>query len=120
ESWDIEGIRADFENLIRAAEPALIQTDREKAVAAVAARLYRWHQDIPANAGEITELRRALSAEPDTEARFADLLGKSDEDLAKALLDLVQRWTYAAQRIPEFNTQVRNWASFKFPAKTDF
>ncbi|MGX2039310.1 FAD-dependent oxidoreductase [Methylocaldum sp. MU1018] len=120
ESWDIGDIRARFDALLRVAEPALIETDREKAVAALGARLHRWHQDVSASKAGIAELRRALATDPDAEARFAHLLGESDEGLVEALLDLIRRWTYAAQRIPELKAQVRDWASFKFPAKTDF
>ncbi|MBP1148797.1 MULTISPECIES: FAD-dependent oxidoreductase [Methylocaldum] len=120
ESWNIAGIQADFESLLRIAEPVLIESDREKAVAVLGARLHRWHQDASVSGREIAELRRTLATDPDTEARFAGLLGKSDEDLVKALLDLVQRWTYAATQIPELKAQVQGWASFKFPAKTDF
>lgn len=120
ESWDVAGIRADFETLIRVAEPALSEIDREKAVAALGARLHRWHRDEAAGTTGIAELRRALAADRDVEARFASLLGESDDGLIKALLDLVQRWTYAAQQIPELKALVHGWASFKFPAKTDF
>jgi len=128
ESWDIGGIRANFDALLRIAEPGLFESDPEKAVAALSARLHRWHQSLqaaeqslsPAIKSAIAELRRALATNPDTEERFADLLGESDEDLVRALLDLVQRWTYAAQQIPELKAVVQSWASFKFPAKTDF
>ncbi len=120
ESWDVAGIRADFEALIRVAEPALSEIDREKAIAALGARLHRWHQNVSAGATGIAELRRALAADRDAETRFASLLGESDDGLIKALLDLVRRWTYAAQQVPELKALVRGWASFKFPAKTDF
>ncbi|MDV3243243.1 MAG: pyridine nucleotide-disulfide oxidoreductase, partial [Methylocaldum sp.] len=120
ESWNIAGIQADFESLLRIAEPVLIESDREKAVAVLGARLHRWHQDASVSGREIAELRRTLATDPDTEARFAGLLGKSDEDLVKALLDLIQRWTYAVTQIPELKARVQGWASFKFPAKTDF
>lgn len=120
ESWDLAGIRTDFETLLRVAEPALSEVDREKAVAALGARLHRWHQDGSEDTTGIADLRRALAADHDAEARFANLLDESDEGLTKALLDLVQRWTYAAQQIPELKAQVHGWASFKFPAKTDF
>jgi len=128
ESWDIAGIAADFDALLRIAEPGLFESDREKAVAALGARLHRWHQALqaaepsasPAVKSGIAELRRVLAADPDAEKRFAGFLGESDGELVKALLDLVQRWTYAAQQIPEFKARVQDWVSFKFPAKTDF
>ncbi|MBE0466599.1 MAG: FAD-dependent oxidoreductase [Candidatus Desulforudis sp.] len=131
--WDIEDLSRCFEVLLRAtADPDRLAQDREGAVSALAARLWRLSCHFEAlaagEAGEcstaeadVADMRAKLEASSDAAGLFAEALGQgSDGDFVTGLLDLVCRWSFAAGRVPVLKDAVAGWLSFKTPAKTDF
>ncbi len=86
--WDITALHQQLETLVNAAgKQALYQADPERAVSEIAADLWRLVQQ-----GEPAE---AVVAE----------------------LDIIYRWSFAAQHAPELQALVKKWLSFKIAEK---
>jgi len=118
QDWDIAALRARFDALLRALAPAaLLECDREAAVAGLAVALQALSASEAPDAGVI---RARLDAVPEAQALFADALALDDAGLAAALFDCVCRWSFAATKIDELKAEVAGWVSFKTPGRTDF
>jgi NADPH-dependent glutamate synthase beta subunit-like oxidoreductase/NAD(P)H-flavin reductase len=88
--WSIAELQSQLQALIDASgRTALFASDPELAVAELAAQLWRDNQ------------QENIAAE------------------AVADFDIVRRWSFAAQQRPELQAQVKGWASFKVPQKTN-
>lgn len=132
-TWDTAGIRDNLEILKKVAFPeAHRDKDLERSIARVGAKLARLGQHYRLlakgkpgdydDADAVTaELRKHIEADNTARGRFAEALAET-EPLAfiDHLLDVVQRWSYAAMHDPELASLTRNWVSFKTPQKTDF
>ena len=137
-TWDIEKIQSDLELLKTAAFPiAANDPDAEKSISRVGAKLARlanhyqlnandkpknkdilWHLD---DADEqVSEIRKSIRENTDAKITFKTALSKDQAaDFINSLLDVVQRWSYAAQNDDELSKSVVGWVSFKNPEKTD-
>ncbi|TPQ28312.1 FAD-dependent oxidoreductase [Methylomonas koyamae] len=90
DGWDIAALRAEMDALLAAAgKQDLFNTDPELAVSELGADLWRAAQQENASA----------------------------ETLAG--YDTVCRWSFAAKQVPELQSLVAKWLSFKVPAKTN-
>lgn len=132
-TWNIQQIHEHLELLIRSAFPEADQDpDRERRLCRVGASLAQLSHHFRALAkgkpGEMSgaqtqvdDLRQRLEANPDSKTAFAEILTTTDTaSFIDALLDIVQRWSYAALHDPELNQAISHWTSFKAPQKTDF
>jgi len=130
--WDIKKIQGDFELLKRTAFPeTATDTDLEHAVSLVGSRLARLSNHYRALAKEkpaeisgadaqVLTLRQRLETNPESKAAFAEVLARQEySEFIDGLLEVVQRWAYAALHGPEFNKTISGWVSFKTPQKTD-
>jgi NADPH-dependent glutamate synthase beta subunit-like oxidoreductase/NAD(P)H-flavin reductase len=118
-AWDVAGIQQRFKALIEAViEPDSLSADREAAIAGLAVSLQRAVEDD--HAALAAMLRGRLMSHTEAPALFEETLKSDDAGFAANLHDLVGRWTFAATRIPELQAEVKDWISFKTPAKTDF
>ena len=118
-NWDLESITTRFNALIdAAADPDALAVDREAAVASLAIQLKRAN-DSESNAfGPI--LRGRLMAHSTAPDHFSSELQGSDSELLQGVYDLLSRWVFASIRIDSLQSQVKDWVSFKTPAKIDF
>ena len=125
-TWDLDGVHRRLDLLLEAM--ACSEWERERAIAALAVRLSRLaaiargeDSSYPRADAEVRILRERLEAAPKTRSVFAQALATdSPAEFVGSLLDVVQRWTYAALRDPQTHARVADWVSFKRPAKTDF
>jgi NADPH-dependent glutamate synthase beta subunit-like oxidoreductase/NAD(P)H-flavin reductase len=129
--WDISAITSRFELLIEAGFPEA-STDAEHRVARAGselARLAKYYTLIAKgqnsdyeNADQAVEaLRRNLSAHGSAAVAFADILALQDAlEFVNRLLDIVQRWSFAALHDEQISQRVADWLSFKTPGKQDF
>ena len=131
--WNISTVTSRFELLIEAGFPGTnADTDDEHRVARVGAELARLarHYALIAkgqnsdyeNADQAVEaLRRNLSAHGSAAIVFADILALQDApEFVNRLLDIVQRWSFAAIHDEQISQTVTDWLSFKTPGKQDF
>ena len=66
-------------------------------------------------------LRERLAKDAQAKQVLAEILSQQESLVfADRLLDVIQRWSYAALNDPVLAKRVAGWASFKKPAKTDF
>jgi len=118
EEWDIGAVKAPFEALLGALVPtALLDWDREAGVAKLAVDLSALAQ---AETPDADSIRTRLAASPEAKALFADALALDDVGLVAALFECVCRWSFAALKRPEFQSEVGDWVSFKQVGRTDF
>ncbi|HEY5569814.1 MAG TPA: FAD-dependent oxidoreductase [Gammaproteobacteria bacterium] len=135
--WDTAAARSELELLIRCGFPDLADdSDRERRVAATAARLLRWANassgatavdDTAADAARVDDraavqaLRARLGADREAQNAFAGARERSEDgEFIDALLEHVRRFAYLAQVDAELKRSVRGWVSFKEPEKRDF
>jgi NADPH-dependent glutamate synthase beta subunit-like oxidoreductase/NAD(P)H-flavin reductase len=135
-TWDISKIQSDLELLKTVAFPvAANDPDPERSVSRVGAKLARLAnhyqliaKDKPKDRSgfikdadtQVSEIRRSLSENTQTQIAFKSSLslGPATEFIS-SLLDVVQRWSYAAQTDNELSKSVIGWVCFKTPEKTD-
>lgn len=131
--WNISTVTSRFELLIEAGFPGTnADTDDEHRVARVGSELVRLakHYALIAkgqnsdyeNADQAVEaLRRNLSAHGSDTIVFANILALQDApEFVNRLLDIVQRWSFAAIHDEQISQTVSDWLSFKTPGKQDF
>ena len=125
-AWDAATVQAELDLLLDCGFPDLADDpDRERRIAATAARLWRWAnapQDDEANLPQaaVRELRDRLSARGPAADSFTAAIKLTDGELATAMLEVIRRWSYLAQVDPDLAKTVANWVSFKEPEKTHF
>ena len=133
-TWNIPQIQRNLELLRRVAFPEVYRgdPDSERGVARVSAKLWRLanhfealdqgkSSDYPNANEEMMEIRSRLNADPEARAAFAEALTvQSPLEFIGGLLDVVQRWSYAALHDPSLQAEMAGWISFKRPKKTDF
>ncbi|MBM4200698.1 MAG: pyridine nucleotide-disulfide oxidoreductase, partial [Gammaproteobacteria bacterium] len=127
---DLEALDAQVAALLRAAGGT--EADAETRMGTLAARLVSLHRHFETLAAEqpatlvdgeaqLAALREQLAVPGASDPVLSDALALTDPvAFTGHLLQLVRRWSFAAQRVPAFQDKVRGWVSFKFPAKTDF
>jgi NADPH-dependent glutamate synthase beta subunit-like oxidoreductase/NAD(P)H-flavin reductase len=129
DGWDAGELQSSLEQLLRCGFPDLFDdTDRERRVAAMAARLFRLASPVDgesgAAVGEVTAaiqaLRARLKADRQTAVVFAGALALADQEFVEALLETTRRWSYLHQIDADLKQTVAQWISFKEPEKTDF
>ncbi len=96
--------------------------DREGALGRLAGRLLDIIKEgAPRKAAdhELEALRTRLA--PEAGGAFAEALAQAEPAaFAAGVLDVLQRWSYAAAHDPGLAREVAGWASFKKPERTDF
>jgi len=129
--WDISDLTSRLELLIEADCPES-NADAERRVARVGAKLARLakhyaliakdqHSDYENADRDIAALRRNLDAHGSAAVVFADILALQDApEFVNRLLDIVQRWSFAARHDEQVGQTVADWLSFKMPGKQDF
>ncbi len=117
--WDIGEIRRQFDRLVlMAIDEEALKADREAAIAGLAVRVKQ-----AVDSGElagIALIRGRLMADEQASSLYSGLLAGDDGALANGLHDVIGRWTFAATRDQALKAEVKDWVSFKTPAKTDF
>ena len=113
--WDITALNTQLQALIAAAnKQALYEHDAELAVSQIASELWQLAKQPELSEADVAGLKARIalaSVLPDAEQAAADLVN--------SLLDIVYRWSFAAQQAPELKTIVKKWLSFKVPEKTN-
>ena len=124
-AWNAAAVQSELELLIHYGFPDLAaDPDRERRVAATAARLWRWANAAADGASDVSsavrELRARLSAGGRAAVAFVAALKGTDDELIAALLEVIRRWSHLTQVDPDLARTVANWVSFKEPEKTHF
>ncbi|MBI4006200.1 MAG: pyridine nucleotide-disulfide oxidoreductase [Gammaproteobacteria bacterium] len=132
-NWDIPELQKNLELLIHVAFPeADKDPDPERRLCRVGTKLARLsnHYRLSAKGkpDEFTDadshtatLKQRLREDPQARKTFAvAITEESSSGFIDTLLDLVQRWSYAAQHNPGLAKTISGWVSFKSPKKTDF
>ncbi len=137
-TWDITRIQADLELLKTIAFPiAANDPDTERSISRVGAKLARLanHYQLITNNkpkdkdkfchlsdadAQVSEIRKLLSEDAEAKLIFKAALSEEQAaDFINKLLEVIQRWSYAAQNDDELSKSVARWVSFKNPEKTD-
>lgn len=131
-NWDIAKIESDLALLKSAAFPiAANDPDAERSISRVGAKLARLanHYQLIAknkpgnldNADEqVAEIRESINQDSDAKSTFDTALAQDQAaNFINELLEIVQRWSYAAQHDAVLSKSVAEWVSFKTPRKTD-
>ncbi|NOQ15453.1 MAG: pyridine nucleotide-disulfide oxidoreductase, partial [Methyloprofundus sp.] len=128
-SWNIQTLQQQLETLLAATGRSdLWLNDPEMAISELASDLWQISNE-KTNSQHNTNalqtksllLRKQLSGHTGARYLLATQLEIQDSaDFIDALLDIVQRWSFAALSIPQLQAKVANWVSFKSPTKTDF
>jgi NADPH-dependent glutamate synthase beta subunit-like oxidoreductase/NAD(P)H-flavin reductase len=137
-TWDIAKIQADLGLLKTTAFPiAANDPDAERSICRVGAKLARLanHYQLIANDkpkdkdklwhlsdadAQVSEIRKSLSENTAAKITFESALSQEQAaEFIYSLLDVVQRWSYAAQNDDELAKSIVGWVSFKTPKKTD-
>ncbi|MGY6216268.1 FAD-dependent oxidoreductase [Methylolobus aquaticus] len=130
-AWpDLDVLDARVQALLQATTAA--DVDAESRMGQLAARIVSLQRHFAAVASDkpgtlddaadrVDALREQLVASAIAREALSETLALTDPaEFADSLLQLIRRWSFAAQRLPAFQRKVRGWVSFKFPAKTDF
>jgi len=113
--WDIAGLERQLQDLLTATgKQVLFVTDSELAVSQMAADLWRLLKQEQLDEADADKLKNQAEAV----GLSIDHIDNSG-NLPAALLDIVYRWSFAAQQAPELQAVVKNWLSFKTPQKTN-
>ncbi len=114
EGWDTAGLHAQLQALLNATgRQSLFNDDPELAVSQLAADLWRLSQQTELSDTDVADLKQQLAA-----AALPEIACDSPAALVAALLDILNRWSFAALHVPELQSLVKKWLSFKVPAKT--
>lgn len=114
--WDISSLNHQLETLIFAVgNQELFNSDPELAVSKIAALLWQLNQNSDLTSLEANDLKSQIK---NSDLAFIIEDETSTTWLTK-LLDIVSRWSFAAQHDLSLQKLVKNWSSFKFPAKTN-
>jgi len=115
EGWDIEALQQQLDALLEATgKQALYQDDPELAVSQLGAELWRLSQQGDLTDADVAVLKSQIGEAPALNANY-----DSPAALISSLLDVVCRWSFAAGQVPELQTLVEKWLSFKVPQKTN-
>lgn len=129
--WDINKIQADLSLLKSVAfQIATDDPDPEKSISQIATKLLQFsahyqsddktHQ-LPQADEYVVALRQRLHDHAEAKSAFESALFQQRPlDFIHALLEVIQRWTYAARNHDALATSVSSWVSFKEPEKTNF
>ncbi len=113
--WDISGLSSSMDALIKATNKETeYQLDPELAISRIAAELWRLAQQNELSADDVANLKAQIA-----DSQLADINGDSPVALVASLLDIIYRWSFAAQQSPELQKLVKKWLSFKSPEKTN-
>ncbi len=108
EAWDISALHKQLTDLLTATgRQDLFASDPELAVSQLAADLWRLSQQAELSDADVAGLKNQISGYDSPAA------------LVAGLLDIVQRWSFAAKQAPELQAIVKKWLSFKVPEKTN-
>jgi NADPH-dependent glutamate synthase beta subunit-like oxidoreductase/NAD(P)H-flavin reductase len=131
--WDIPRIQRNLDVLIEAAFPeAEKDQDPEHRVAQVGAFLaglgnhYKLmskgkNSDYNNAEQDVSQLRDQLSTHPIASAELTEIIATEESAaFVSKVLEIVQRWSYAAKNDPQTGKLVKGWLSYKMPAKCDF
>lgn len=137
-NWDIAELQTKLVLLKTVAFPiAANDPDAERSISRVGAKLARLanHYQLIANKkpkendkvwylhdadAQVSEIRSALSENTDAKITFdAALAQKQEANFVENLLEVVRRWSYAAQNDDALAQTVVGWVSFQHPKKTD-
>ncbi len=127
--WDITEVKSNFNLLSKLAFTEFDQDeDLERKVGRVGAALARLSNhfvligkgkdnDYKNAETEISRLREAVAAD----AAFSAITAlEDDNEFVDGLLEVVQKWCFAAQNSAEMKQETAGWVTFKTPHKTDF
>ena len=128
--WDFRELDYQLDLLVQTGFPEICtDTDRERKVCYTGTQLVKLSGQIHSRDNEtsvtnveanIDGLRKRLRANEETGKVFHDLLEQQDaEKFIDGLLEVVQRWSYAALKNTELGKNITGWVSFKSPLKTD-
>ncbi|MCI0654046.1 MAG: pyridine nucleotide-disulfide oxidoreductase, partial [Methylococcaceae bacterium] len=127
--WNLESLENNLRILLQKGFPEFEpKKDREYWIAAAAISLHGaikhrqsgMQGDRPFGPS-IETLRKRLSSDATASVVFKEALANDTvSGFAENLLEWIERWVHAAATLPEFNPEVKNWASFRSPRKTDF
>lgn len=128
-TWNIPVLQQQLEALLAGTDRSeQWLDDPEMAVAELGSQLLKLSNgfsDNPDDAdslnSQILLLKNQLSENTQTVSILVQQLTlQSPAAFIDSLMDIIRRWSYAALEAPELQTQVKDWVSFKKPAKTDF
>ncbi|MCK5479166.1 MAG: pyridine nucleotide-disulfide oxidoreductase, partial [Methylococcales bacterium] len=128
-SWDIQILQQQMEALLAGTGRLdLWLNDPEMAVSEIGSELWQLACGFSSSQGNTDDLnsqalliKNHLSENPQTASLLKQALGiVNPGNFIESLLDIVRRWSFAAMKIPELQSQVADWVSLKTPAKTDF
>ncbi|MEW6036822.1 MAG: pyridine nucleotide-disulfide oxidoreductase [Pseudomonadota bacterium] len=129
--WDVAALAAKIDVLVEACAPEYAASDREAAVARLGLALRNLHAHYEAEAKHVgsgplaepsvrlAKLRAQIGAHPRASA-WKDVVAMGDADFAAGLFGEFERWCFAASRDGRLKPHVKDWVSFKVPARTDF
>lgn len=127
--WDLSVVQLQMQALLEGTgRSKLWLNDPEMAMSELASELWQLNyefSDSEKNHDEIHNkallIKNKLSKNPQTLTQLGELLRlENPADFIASMLNIVQRWSFAALQIPEFQNQVSTWLSFKKPSRTDF
>ena len=131
--WDVNAIHKQMDTLRQVAFPDISgNPDLEYSICFTGTRLVQLSNHYRAisknkpaevaDADDITDkIRIRLTENPVAAKLFSETLAKTEPaEFIDGLLDIVQRWSYAALNHEDSNKTVHGWVSFKIPQKTDF
>ena len=115
EDWDISALKSQLDALLTVTgKQALFAQDPELAVSQLGSELWRLAQNAELSDADVAELKSQISQSP-----ALNIVYDNSAALVAGLLDIVCRWSFAAKQVPELQTLVAKWLSFKIAEKTD-
>ena len=69
---------------------------------------------------QVASLRQLLNSDPKAKQCFALALEKEDSAFIENLLRVIQDWSFVMQSDKTLAPEIKDWISFKAPAKIDF
>ncbi|OQK15765.1 pyridine nucleotide-disulfide oxidoreductase [Methyloprofundus sedimenti] len=128
-SWDIQKLQLQLEALLTGTGRSdLLLQDPEMAISELGSELWQVSNDRPENQRNADGLqskalliKNQLSKNQQIRSLLTEQLAiPNSVDFIESLLNIVRRWSFAAQHIPKLQVQVVDWVSFKTPTKKDF
>ena len=131
--WNIQSIQQNFDLLKRVGFPdENADPDLERSTCRVGTKLVQLSnhysaisKDKPSQYSDadtqVNKLRDQLQSDTESSNVFAQALTEQNPaDFINAMLEYVQRWSYAVHDNPELTKIIEDWTCFKTPKKTDF